>query len=308
MLPAVTPLRRTGEIGAVFLLGLALALARPVPVAATDETPCGAPTCLEEATIALEREATLLEGLWARWRQLGERGVESAARYLAAAEIRMWHSRVEAGEVVAAALVGSVPADWQAEVDDYPPPGSPGIDAGPRILAGYWVAYLAALERAEDLRGKMASWLEASASGRPRPGRTCPVEAPADFWHTWGEERPWGRTHKGEDLHAETGTPLLAVESGTILQSGWHWQGGFGFWLAGHYSGDVYYYAHLSAIAPEVRPGATVEAGDLVGWVGATGNATSPHLHLGWIPGDLGSWPDLEGLRDPYPLLLGLCR
>jgi murein DD-endopeptidase MepM/ murein hydrolase activator NlpD len=70
----------------------------------------------------------------------------------------------------------------------------------------------------------------------------------------------------------------------------------------------VYYYAHLAAIAPGISPGAVVEVGTLLGWVGSTGNATSPHLHFGWIPDELGRWPDLTGLADPYPLLVGLCR
>lgn len=78
--------------------------------------------------------------------------------------------------------------------------------------------------------------------------------------------------------------------------------------MAGHYSGDVYYYAHLAWIRPEVRPGATVEVGGPLGTVGSTGNATSPHLHFGWIPDDNGAWYDLTGLADPYPLLFGLCR
>ena len=108
-------------------------------------------------------------------------------------------------------------------------------------------------------------------------------------------------------MHAAWGTPLVAIESGTIVQAGWHWSGGFGVYLEGYYTGDIYYYAHLAWTAAGIRPGAVVEAGELLGWVGATGNAESPHLHLGWMPDSLGRWVDLEGLVAPYPLLVGLC-
>ena len=60
-------------------------------------------------------------------------------------------------------------------------------------------------------------------------------------------------------------------------------------------------------IPPAIHPGVAVEVGDLVGWVGASGNATSPHLHLGWIPDNPGPGVALDLLADPYPLLVGLC-
>jgi murein DD-endopeptidase MepM/ murein hydrolase activator NlpD len=138
-------------------------------------------------------------------------------------------------------------------------------------------------------------------------GRVCPVDGPHHFEPTFGVDRPWGRDHKGEDVHAAWGTPLVALESGTILQAGWHWEGGFGVYLEGYYSADVYYYAHMVWSAPGIHPGVVVAVGDLLGWVGSSGNATSPHLHLGWIPDHAGPWLDLEGLADPYPLLVGLC-
>ena len=47
--------------------------------------------------------------------------------------------------------------------------------------------------------------------------------------------------------------------------------------------------------------------GDLIGWVGMTGNAGSPHLHLGWIPNNRGPGVDLDGLANPYPLLVAIC-
>jgi murein DD-endopeptidase MepM/ murein hydrolase activator NlpD len=222
--------------------------------------------------------------------------------------VRVWRWRLQVRAEVVMGLVGSVPAGWEDGFGGFPALGSPGIEAGPGLLAGPWFVYRAALDRVIDLQDELGAWVASHAMGLPAMGRTCPVEGRTEFSPTWGEERPWGRTHKGEDLHADRGTPLVAVESGTVLQSGWHWQGGFGVWLAGYYSGDVYYYAHLAAIAPGISPGAVVEVGTLLGWVGSTGNATSPHLHFGWIPDELGRWPDLTGLADPYPLLVGLCR
>jgi hypothetical protein len=305
----VTLCRRAGESGAILLLGLALLLVSPSPARGAEGPEAGpAAGRLAGVTAALEDEVDLLESLWAGRRGLEEGEVVVTAHYLAEAEVRVWRWRAEANQVVAAGLVGSVPAGWEAGADDFPRLSTPGIESGPAPLAGQWVVYRAALERVGGLLQGLEDWLAANAAGLPAPGRTCPVDGPVEFSSTWGEERPWGRTHQGEDLHAAAGTPLVAVESGTILQSGWHWQGGFGVWLAGYYSGDVYYYAHLSWISPEVHPGETVEVGDLLGWVGSTGNATSPHLHFGWIPDDGEHWADLTGLADPYPLLVGLCR
>jgi len=274
----VTPSRRARGTGAILLLGLVAALLF-VP-AAWAEVPgeWEGRRALERETAALEREADLLGDLAAAPGLGTADGVISLAGYLADVEVRVWRLQVAAGEVWAWAL----PAARQV--------------------------YENVLRRVQEWQGRVAEMVAVRAAGLPGPGRTCPVDGPTEFSRTWGEERPGGRSHKGEDLHAEAGTPLVAVESGTILQSGWHWQGGFGVWLAGFYSGDVYYYAHLSWIAPGIHPGAEVEVGNLLGWVGSTGNATSPHLHFGWIPDDVEHWAALTGLADPYPLLAGLCR
>lgn len=135
-------------------------------------------------------------------------------------------------------------------------------------------------------------------------GRVCPVAGPHSFEDTWGEARAWARTHKGTDMHAERGTPLVAIESGTVTQADWHWAGGRGLYIEGSLSGDVYYYAHLDGYAPGIAPGAEVTAGEPVGWLGWTGNAETAHLHLGWIPGG----GVLAELANPYGLLVLLCE
>ncbi len=103
--------------------------------------------------------------------------------------------------------------------------------------------------------------------------------------------------HEGIDIFAPTGTPLYATERGIITRIGVGRLGGLKLWLRGE-SGTDWYYAHLSAFNDELREGDLVEAGDLVGYVGQTGNAvgTPPHLHMQMHPG--GGRP-----VNPYPLL-----
>ncbi|MEE8498413.1 MAG: peptidoglycan DD-metalloendopeptidase family protein [Acidimicrobiia bacterium] len=131
-------------------------------------------------------------------------------------------------------------------------------------------------------------------------GRTCPVAGANSFSDTWGAPRSGGRTHKGVDMTAAIGTPLVAVESGYIWSPNWHWAGGNGVYVRGD-SGDIYYYAHMKGYAPGLYDGMRVGAGQLVGYVGNTGNSSVPHLHLGWQPGG-------GPLTNPYQLMVKLCR
>lgn len=103
--------------------------------------------------------------------------------------------------------------------------------------------------------------------------------------------------HEGIDIFAPKGTPLLATERGVITRVGSGRLGGLKFWLVGE-SGSEWYYAHLDSFAPGLVNGMVVQAGDLVGYVGNTGNArtTPPHLHMELHPG--GGRP-----VNPYPIL-----
>jgi murein DD-endopeptidase MepM/ murein hydrolase activator NlpD len=116
-------------------------------------------------------------------------------------------------------------------------------------------------------------------------GVACPVGQPHDFSDTWGAPRSGGRTHKGVDIFADTGIPLYAYTSGTIRLTSSP-LGGVSLWVDGD-TGDEYYYAHLSAYADGMATGVRVNTGDLVGYVGQTGNAryTPPHLHWEVHPG-----------------------
>ncbi len=132
--------------------------------------------------------------------------------------------------------------------------------------------------------------------------RVCPVDGAVSFSDTWGAPRSGGRTHKGVDMSASRGTPLVAMEAGGIYYLSTSSLGGISVYLRGN-SGDIYYYAHLEAWADGLVAGPSVSVGDLLGYVGTSGNSPSwlPHLHLGWKPGG-GDW------ANPYPMVNALCR
>jgi murein DD-endopeptidase MepM/ murein hydrolase activator NlpD len=87
---------------------------------------------------------------------------------------------------------------------------------------------------------------------------------------------PWPEFHRGLDLAANYGTPVRAAADGVIRSAGW--DGGFGIKVdVDHENGYHTWYAHLSRVA--VGPGERVRKGETIAYVGATGEATGPHLH-----------------------------
>ena len=116
------------------------------------------------------------------------------------------------------------------------------------------------------------------------PGFLFPVEGPTRFVDSFGDARLSGTAeqhwHEGCDVMAASGTPLIAVEDGVLTKyGGGDPLGGKSFVLTGA-SGYWYYYAHLSRFVPSLKPGDIVTAGEVVGYVGATGDAVAPHLHF----------------------------
>ncbi|MYH06713.1 MAG: peptidoglycan DD-metalloendopeptidase family protein [Acidimicrobiia bacterium] len=130
----------------------------------------------------------------------------------------------------------------------------------------------------------------------------CPVQGPNTFVDTWGAPRSGGRTHQGVDLLAERGTPVSAIHEGVLFRVDVGGLGGLYIWLRAPW-GDEYYYAHLEDFAPGAVPGKWVSQGEVIGFVGTSGNSPDyiPHLHFEYHPG---------GGRavNPYPLALQACK
>ena len=114
-------------------------------------------------------------------------------------------------------------------------------------------------------------------------GYVFPVYGPSSFVDTFGGPRSdvAGGWHHGDDIFAPLGAPILAVASGTVFSVGWNKIGGNRLWLRDG-QGNLIYYAHLSAFTPLAINGNKVNAGDVLGFVGNTGDAqgTPTHLHF----------------------------
>nr|WP_316657006.1 M23 family metallopeptidase [uncultured Gellertiella sp.] len=91
------------------------------------------------------------------------------------------------------------------------------------------------------------------------------------------------KMHTGVDWAAPSGSPIIAAGDGVVEKAGWD-SGGYGNQtLIRHANGYVSSYNHQSAIAKGVKVGATVHQGQIIGWVGTTGESTGPHLHFEMI-------------------------
>ncbi len=113
---------------------------------------------------------------------------------------------------------------------------------------------------------------------------------------TWGAARGSDRRHEGADIFAPRGTPVRTATRGVVTAAREGGLGGRQVWVLGP-GRQRHYYAHLDDWAPGLAVGDVLRRGDVIGYVGDTGNArgTPPHLHYG-IYGD-------GGALDPLPLL-----
>jgi hypothetical protein len=149
-----------------------------------------------------------------------------------------------------------------------------------------------------------------------------PVSGNVTWGDTYGVPRSDvpGGWHHGDDLFAPLGTPVVAVADGTVFAVGWNHVGGWRLWLRTD-AGDSFYYAHLSGYTATSRNNAHVHRGDVLGFVGNTGDAitTWPHLHFEVHPNELmylgyngavdpstylERWHHVESLQAPPPVRL----
>jgi murein DD-endopeptidase MepM/ murein hydrolase activator NlpD len=134
---------------------------------------------------------------------------------------------------------------------------------------------------------------------RIRPFAVCPVAGPhaiSDSFGIWvhrSEKRGGNHVHQGNDISAPAGTPIVAPFDGVAV-SATNKIGGLAVKVFGDYG--YVYNAHLSRFG-HLGP---VEKGDVVGYVGSTGNALGPHDHFEWHPGN-------GRAVDPYPFLMQVC-
>lgn len=132
-----------------------------------------------------------------------------------------------------------------------------------------------------------------------------------NFWDSWGARRSGGRRHQGTDIMSPRGTPVRAVADGVVQEFGRHRLSGY-FVRIDHGDDILTTYMHLNndtlgtddgaggtwtAFFPTLTVGKEVEAGDVIGYVGDSGNAegTQPHVHF-----EL----KIDGRKEnPYPFL-----
>jgi murein DD-endopeptidase MepM/ murein hydrolase activator NlpD len=146
-----------------------------------------------------------------------------------------------------------------------------------------------------------------------------PVVGSSEYIDTYGAFRSDvpGNWHHGDDIFAPLGTPVVAVVAGTINRVGWEQLGGWRLWVRDN-AGDEFYYAHLSGYAPTDLHTNLVHAGEVIGFIGNTGDAftTAPHLHFEVHPRSLlhlgydgavdptrylNTWTRLAHVRVPVP-------
>jgi len=133
-------------------------------------------------------------------------------------------------------------------------------------------------------------------------GYVFPIVGDVGFTDDYGAPRAGTGWHHGNDLFADRGTPVVAVADGVLSRVGVNTLGGNRLWLTDD-AGNAFYYAHLSAYAPVAVEGARVVAGQVVAFVGNTGQAitTPPHLHFE-------IHPSAGDSVNPYPYLLAWQR
>lgn len=239
------------------------------------------------AVLAEQAEARRQAEEQAAREQAAAAAAQAAADQAAAAAQRDAEERAAADAAAAdeaaaqQAAAETAQDEMEAEAADAPAPTQPAApapepssgDDAPAEVPEEAEAEVAPVESSDEPSG--------DRGGGGGNGLVCPVAGSSSFHDGWGNPRSGGRRHEGVDMMAPIGTPLVAVVAGsaTFKQNS---LGGNAVWLRGA-DGHSYYYAHLSSFEGSSRD---VGQGDVIGYVGDTGNASGvPHLHFEVHPG-----------------------
>ena len=194
----------------------------------------------------------------------------------------------------------------EAAVQTAPPPGAVGDDHDD---AGAFGDDERALRRRRAARPPAADGEDLAGSPLTiHPKLTAghyvfPVYGPTSYIDTFGAGRADVTYHHGDDIFGQLGQPLVACADGTVFSVGWNKIGGNRLWILDE-QGNQFYYAHLSAFSTAATNGARVKAGQVVGFMGNTGDAegTPYHLHFEVHPVSL-LYLGYDGAVDPTPYL-----
>jgi murein DD-endopeptidase MepM/ murein hydrolase activator NlpD len=242
---------------------------------------------LQDATDALEEQRATQEEARAT-AEAARADAESALANLQAAVsqqtqfVQLVQQRVNSDSSEAAALAGSDPAQAEA------------INARIQEIAGS----LGAIQEEQQRLAALWALQEADRQRAAAGLLVCPVQGSVNFTDTWGAARSGGRTHKGTDMMASTGTPTVAPVAGRVVHRSSS-LGGMSWYIYGD-NGHTYYGAHLSQY--DSQGAGWVDAGTTIGYVGSSGNASAsaPHLHFEYHPN--GGSP-----VNPYGILVDAC-
>ena len=130
---------------------------------------------------------------------------------------------------------------------------------------------------------------------------------PEQLYDSYQDPRSGGRTHHAIDIMAPGGTPVVAAADGTVHRLRTGGLGGITIYQVGQDGRTLYYYAHLQRYAAGLREGLSIKRGQVIAYVGDTGNAGTGNYHLHFSVGeitDMNRWWDSRNVN-PYPLLTG---
>ena len=197
------------------------------------------------------------------------------------------------------------------EPDAPPPPGEPSSEIPPPIDTGTGAAPAAVPQASANM--ETGSGNVPSQKGDPGPLAQRGIGLPIaklthkDIYDTFDQSRGGGeRRHEATDIMAPKGTPVLAVDNGVIAKLFNSKQGGLTVYQFDSEEKYTFYYAHLDRYAEGIREGLLVRKGQVIGYVGVTGNSdpNAPHLHFGILQlGPDKKWYEDTLPVDPYPLL-----